>query len=78
MKSPNKTLVETKQSAATVMRRCSVNKVFRKITQNYQENTCAGVFFNEVSVIEIFGCFCQDQRKNKQVTIYTDLLLICY
>ena len=30
-----------------VVRRCSVKKVFLKISQNSQENTCARVFFNK-------------------------------
>ena len=38
-------MVGTKQSAGAVIRRCSVSKVLWKITQNSQENTCAGVSF---------------------------------
>ena len=34
-----------KESAGAVIWRCSVNKVFSKIAQNSQENTCAGVSF---------------------------------
>ena len=40
-----KTLVETEESAGAVIRRCSVNKVLRKIAQISQENACAGVSF---------------------------------
>ena len=41
----NKTLVRTEESARAVIRTCFVNKVFLKIAQNLQKNTCAGVFF---------------------------------
>ena len=41
----NKTLVGTEESAGAVIWRCSVNKVFWKIAQNAQENTCTGVSF---------------------------------
>ena len=43
--SMDKTLVGMEQSAGAVIWRCSVNMVFRKISQNSQENTCAGVSF---------------------------------
>ena len=45
MWSLNKTLVETKQSAGAIIRRCSVNKILWKIRQNSQENTFARVSF---------------------------------
>ena len=41
----NKTLIGMEESAGAVIRRCSVNKVFRKTVQNSQENTSAGVSF---------------------------------
>ena len=52
MGSLNETLVETRQSAGAVSRRCSVNKVLQKIRQNSQEKTCAKSLFNKVSGIE--------------------------
>ena len=36
-------------SSETVAKRCSVKKVFLKISQNSQENTCVGVSFQEYS-----------------------------
>ena len=33
----------------SVARRCSVKKVFLKISQNSQKNTCASLFFNKVA-----------------------------
>ena len=41
----DKTSVGTEESTKAVIRRCSVNKVFGKIVQNSQKNTCAGVSF---------------------------------
>ena len=32
-----------------LVQKCSVKKVFLEISQNSQENTCAGVFFNKVA-----------------------------
>ena len=37
----DKTLVETEESPGAVIRVCYVNKVFLKISENSQENTCA-------------------------------------
>ena len=48
----DKTLIGTEKSAGAVIRSCSVNNLFWKVVQNLQENTCAGVFFNEVSTLE--------------------------
>ena len=48
----NKTLIGTEKSAGTIIRRCFVNKVFRKIAQDAQEKTCAGVSSNEVLGLE--------------------------
>ena len=45
VRSVDKTLVWTKESAGAVIWCCSVNKVFRKIAQNSLKNTCAGVPF---------------------------------
>ena len=39
----DKALVRTEESAGAVICRCFVNKDFRKIAQNSQENNCAGV-----------------------------------
>ena len=41
----HKTLVGTEEHAQAVIQKCSVNKVSRKISQNLQENTCAGFSF---------------------------------
>ena len=41
----DKTLDGTEESADAAIRRCSVNKVFWKMAQNSQENTCAEVSF---------------------------------
>ena len=35
--------IRTEESAGAVVRRCSVDKMFFKILQNSQENTCAGI-----------------------------------
>ena len=48
----DKTLVVTEESAGSVIRRCFVWKVVWKIAENSQEDTCAGVFFNEISSID--------------------------
>ena len=54
--------------AAAVDRRCSVKKVFLKISQNSQENTCASVSFSKVTdlrpklqtLLQEFSCeFCE-------------------
>ena len=37
--------VEATKAAEAVARRCSVQNVFLKLSQNLQENTCAGVSF---------------------------------
>ena len=50
--STDKTLVKTHESAGAVIRRCFVNKIFSKIMENSQEDTCAEVFFNEVLGLE--------------------------
>ena len=39
--------------AEAVARVCSVKKVFLKVSQYAQENTCAGVFFNKVADIQL-------------------------
>ena len=36
---------QTKDTTEAVVQRCSVKKVFLKISQNSQENTCARVYF---------------------------------
>ena len=41
----HKTLFGTEESAGEVIWSCSVVKVFGKILQNSQENTCAGILF---------------------------------
>ena len=46
-------------NSETVVRRCSVNKVFLEISQNSQENTCARDSFLE-SLEQVFSCeFCE-------------------
>ena len=56
--SMDKTLVGMEESAGAVIRRCSVNKVFWKVSQNY---TCAGVFLMKFQALKIAaslnGCF---------------------
>ena len=50
-----------------VARRCSVKKVFLKISQNSQENTCTRVFFSKVeeSLAQAFSCeFCKILKSN--------------
>ena len=46
-----------------VVQRCSVKKVFLKISQNSQENTCARVYFNFIkkeTLAQVFSCeFCK-------------------
>ena len=43
-----------------VARRCSVKKVFLKISQNSQENTCARASFLIKSLAQVFSCeFCE-------------------
>ena len=42
-----------KKLPKSVARRCSVKKVFLKISQNSQENTCARAFFNNVVDIDL-------------------------
>ena len=43
-------------SVEAVVRRCSVKKVFLKISQNSQENTCArGSFFKQLLKMQIIG-----------------------
>ena len=44
-KQMDKTLVGTEKSTGALIWRCSVNKVFRKVVQNSQKNTCTGVSF---------------------------------
>ena len=41
----DKTLVVREESAGAVIWWCFVNKVFWKIVENSQEDTCARVFF---------------------------------
>ena len=45
-------------AAEAVARRCSVNKVFWKISQNSQENTCAKVcnFIKKETLTQVFSC----------------------
>ena len=46
-----------------VVRRCSVKKVFLKISRNSQENTCARVsFLNIYLVVYIFSIFLAESR----------------
>ena len=64
----NKFLTGTKESARAVIQRCSINKVLRKIAQNSQENTSAGVSFKwsfrhwdlqlywKVTLAKVFSC----------------------
>ena len=61
--SMDETLVGTEESAVAVIRRCSVNKAFWKILQNSQENTCAGVSFNEFSGVETCNFIKSDSSK---------------
>ena len=43
-----------------VTRRCSVKKVFLEISQNSKENTCARVFINKETRVQVFPCeFCE-------------------
>ena len=35
--------------AEAIVQRCSIKKVFLEISQNWQENTCASLYFNEVA-----------------------------
>ena len=49
--------------------RCSIKKVLFRISQNSQENTCAGVFFNKAFNKEILAQvfpweFCKIFKKN--------------
>lgn len=37
--------MKTEESADSFIQKCSVIKIFEKIVQNSQENTCDGVFF---------------------------------
>ena len=36
-------------TGSVLQKRCSSKKVFLKICQNSQENTCVGIFFNKVA-----------------------------
>ena len=58
-----------------VARRCSIEKIFLKISQNSQENTCAIVFFNKVTgkasylfkkeaLAQVFSCEIREIFKN--------------
>ena len=62
-------------NSEAVTRRCSVKKVFLKISQNSQENTCARVSFfvklqasglqldKKVTQAQVFSCeFCETSR----------------
>ena len=57
---------------STVVQKCSVKKMFLKISQNSQESTCVRVYFlmklrnfqqHLFSYRTSGGCFCQSQRK---------------
>ena len=41
------------QATKAVVWRCSAKKVFLKISQNSQENTCASLFFNKVAGLSL-------------------------
>ena len=57
-----------------IVQRCSVKKVFLKISENSQKNTCASLFFNKVAdlrpatllkltLTQVFSCeFCEILR----------------
>ena len=65
--------MKVQQIIEAVARRCSVKKVFLKVTQNSKENTCARVFFFDKvaslrpatllkteTLAQVFSCeFCQ-------------------
>ena len=65
--------MKVQQIIEAVARRCSVKKVFLKVTQNSKENTCARVFFfdkvaslrpatllKKETLAQVFSCeFCQ-------------------
>ena len=51
----DKTLVGTKESAGTVIRRCSLNKAFKKIVLNSEKIAVLEFIFNEVSVLETYN-----------------------
>ena len=44
----------------TVTQRCSTKKIFLKILQNLQEDTCAGVTFLPTSVVRAINFFGND------------------
>ena len=53
--------------AEAVVRRCSVKKVFLKISQNSQENTCARVSFliiKKETLEQVFSCEFYEIFKN--------------
>ena len=67
----------------TVVRRCSVKKVFLKISQKSQENTCVGVSFNKISGLNAYNfitkrlqhrCFPVNIAKFLRTTIFKEHL----
>ena len=62
-------LVPSQTPSRSSHRRCSVKKLFLKICETLQENTCVGAFFNKVAGLQIYSketptqvflndCFC--------------------
>ena len=47
-------LVPSQTPSRSSHRRCSVKKLFLKICETLQENTCVGVFFNKVAGLQIY------------------------
>ena len=65
IKTPERSFFGDFAEAAT--QRCSVNKVFLKISQNSQENMCQTLFLNEVSGLrpaQVFSCEFREIIKN--------------
>ena len=66
----DKTLVGAEESVGAAIWRGSVNKIFWKIAQDSQENTCAGVsdletckLYQKVTPAKVFSCqFCKFLR----------------
>ena len=74
---------QRKQRAETVARRCSVRKVFLKISQNSQENTSPRVFFYKEILALLFSCEFRENSKNTfscriPPVAASVLLLICF
>ena len=47
---------EVAHTSGAVAHKCSVKKVFLNISQNSQENICAGVFFNKIASLSPQAC----------------------